>query len=383
MSAIAKDASVTLITAVPGSGKTLRAVWYMREAVAAGELVFACNVNGLKLQGVTPFPDPTKWQDLPKGSVLIVDECQQFFRQGRAVPDYIAGMETIRHLGIRLVLLTQHSGLIHGNINKLVGRHEHMVRENGKESSIVYTRSRLIANTGSDKTLAAEDHHTWAFPKDCYDLYESAEVHTVKRTIPHKYRRAAIFVGIAALLLFYVVRTIGGELDSEPEGQAHAAAATQQLGPASRAVEKRLTTASDYAESIQPLIADAPFTAPGFVNRAFVSDPELFCMSSGYMKGKVWILESCTCMTEQGTRYDLDQQTCGKVARDGGRYNPYKPRSNNAQDASRTAEEPTGAGRSPAVTEANASAPLIGVARPFATVASYGEHGLQEGSSLR
>ena len=323
MSAIAKDASITLITAVPGSGKTLRAVWYMVEAVAAGEQVFACNVNGLKVDGVTPFPDPTKWEDLPRGAILIVDECQRFFRQGRAVPDYIAAMETIRHMGIRLVLLTQHSGLIHGNIGKLVGRHEHLVRENGKESSIVYTRSRLIANTGSDKTLASEDHHTWVFPKQCYDLYESAEVHTVQRTIPFKYKRAAIFALVAGSLLSYVIYTVNNATAADAAEVGHAGTATGQLAQASKQ-KPAIGSAEQYAEQVQPLIPDAPFTALGFVNRPFASDPQVFCMSSGRMRGENWNADTCTCLTEQGTRYEMPIATCAQVARHGGRYNPYK-----------------------------------------------------------
>lgn len=33
---------------------------------------------------------------------------------------------------------------------------------------------------------------------------------------------------------------------------------------------------------------------------------------------------SCTCMTEQGTRYDLSQPECRTLARHGPVYNPYK-----------------------------------------------------------
>ncbi|USJ00449.1 hypothetical protein MUG10_21445 [Xanthomonas prunicola] len=33
---------------------------------------------------------------------------------------------------------------------------------------------------------------------------------------------------------------------------------------------------------------------------------------------------SCTCMTEQGTRYDLPQPMCRTLARNGAPYNPYK-----------------------------------------------------------
>ena len=365
MSQIAETASITLITAVPGSGKTLRAVWYMQQALQAGQQVFCCNVNGLALDGVIDFPDPTKWEELPAGSILVVDECQRFFRAERGVPSYIAAMETIRHMGIRLILLTQHPALIHGNIRALVGFHEHLVRQNGKESVTVYTRSRVIDNVRSDKALATEDHHTWAFPKDCYELYKSAEVHTFKRTVPYKYKRALVLLAFAVVLLGFVVWKVRSAVyGNEAQPAATASAAVGAEGGGRRASDRpTIATAAQYAQQVQPLIDDAPFTAPGFVNRAFVSEPELFCMSSGHMAGKRWVVETCSCVTEQGTRYDLDLIKCADVARFGGRYNPFKPRS--APQSQPEQSQPSRA-------ESSASAASAQPAGDDRQVASYG-----------
>lgn len=375
MSQIALTASITLVTAVPGSGKTLRAVWYIKQAIERGEQVFACNINGLKVDGAIDFPDPTKWEDLPPNSILVVDECQKFFRAGREVPSYIAAMETIRHMGIRLILLTQHPALIHGNIRALVGFHEHLVRENGKESATVFTRSRVIDNVRSDKALAVEDHHTWAFPKDCYDLYTSAEVHTFKRTVPYKYKRAAVLFVIAALMLGGIVWKIRDAVyGDEAQPAATAAAAVGGEGGGRRASDRAtISTAAQYAEQVQPLIDDAPFTAPGFVNRAFASEPELFCMSSGHMAGKRWVVESCTCVTEQGTRYQLEQSKCADVARFGGRYNPYKAPK---QDQQQLQQEPSVSQASQQSSDSPGEPVAVAPGSSFGVVASYGAHGL-------
>lgn len=322
---IGDTASISLITAPPGSGKTLRAVMFMEQATKEGMQVFACNVNGLTLEGVIDFPDPTRWQELPAGSLLVVDECQKYFRAAAgAVPDYIKEMETIRHGGIRLLLLTQHPALIHANIRALVGYHEHLVRENGKASAIVYNRSRVIDNVRSDKALAVEDHHTWAYPKHVYDLYKSAEVHTVKRTIPYKHKRAMVFLALAVLLGGFAIWRIGASFTRDKEDQPVKPAERQAASVGQSPAQPKITTAAEYATAVQPLVEDALFTAPGFVNRAFASDPNVYCMSTGKMRGKVWHVESCTCLTEQGTRYKLDQQTCGEMARNGPRYNPYR-----------------------------------------------------------
>ncbi|MGJ7901009.1 zonular occludens toxin domain-containing protein [Lysobacter sp. 1R34A] len=333
MSAIAANASISLLTAPPGSGKSLRAVWYLKNAVEAGEQVFACNINGLNIDGVTDFPDPTQWEQLPPKSVLVVDEAQNFFRAGAgAVPDYIKAMETIRHGGIRLILMTQHPALIHTNIRALVGYHEHLVRENGKESAIIYSRSRVIDNVRSDKALAVEDHHTWAYPKECYALYKSAEVHTVKRTIPHKYKRAAVMALVAVALFAFVGYTVYGSFKTEGDGKdALTAPATARASGFDQRPDEnkpKWNSAADYATAHLPRFGTMPWTAPVFDHRSASADPQLLCMSTdaGVDANGDRQDASCTCLTEQGTKYDLGDGECRRIARDGPVYNPYKDR---------------------------------------------------------
>ncbi|MBD9368379.1 zonular occludens toxin domain-containing protein [Xanthomonas sp. XNM01] len=331
MSAIAKTASITLITGVPGNGKTLRTVWYIKQAIEAGEEVFVCNLNGLTIDGFNDFADPTKWEELPAGAILVVDEAQRFFRaQAGNVPAYIQAMETIRHSGIRLILITQSPALIHANIRALVGLHEHLVREDGAESATVYRRNRVIDNVRSDKALVAEDHEKWAFPKDCYPLYKSAEVHTVKRTIKSKYKRAIVLFVLAAAIFGAVTWKVRDHTSAD-EAKAAAGAVTAIAGPvpvggAGQPAAPRYPTLTDYAKAHVPRFGTMPWTAPVFDERAVVSQPALYCMSSGEgtradgSRGEF----SCTCLTEQGTRYELSQPECRTVARHGMPYNAYQ-----------------------------------------------------------
>jgi hypothetical protein len=322
MSAIAKDASVTLITGVPGNGKTLRVVWYIRDALNAGEQVFVCNLNGLSSDGAwagwVPFDDPTRWEDLPAGSILVVDEAQKFFRAATGtVPGYIKAMETIRHLGIRLILITQHPALIHANIRALIGRHEHLVRSNGKPSAKVYIRASVIDNVRSDAALAREDSTEWSYPTDCYGAYTSAEVHTVKRTVPHKLKRALVFLGIAGSLAALAVYLVGKDL-GQPDDVAPvpATAGSSVFGSSSsRTPDVVIRTAGDYADYFRPLIPAMLWTMPATVSREPVAQPEVYCISSDV---------SCHCLTEQGTRYELSDYTCRDIARYGPSYNPFR-----------------------------------------------------------
>jgi zona occludens toxin (predicted ATPase) len=322
MNDLAQTASIVLLTGVPGSGKTLMAVQFMREATLKGVQVYASNVSGLKVPEVIDFEDPTRWLDLPAGSLLVVDEAQKFFRATREVHDYIKEMEEIRHRGIRLLLLTQHPSLLHGNIRALVGFHMHMVRQNGKPSATVYTRSRVIDNVRSDKGLAAEDHYVWAYPTDCYELYTSAEVHTVKRTVPKKYLRALALAGLAAAIVAGVIWKLRPATQAPDGSRAPSALATQSGG----AQDSKIKTAVDYAREFSPLIPSAPFSAPAFANRGAASHPEIYCMSARGSRNSDPApgFVECMCMTEQGTRHVIPDLDCRDIARYSGVYNPFR-----------------------------------------------------------
>lgn len=76
-----------------------------------------------------------------------------------------------------------------------------------------------------------------------------------------------------------------------------------------------------------------PWTAPIFDDRSPTADPLLVCMSSpgGRDAQGDYKAASCTCLTEQGTLYDLDQPQCRTLAKRGPVYNPYRERQHDAQ----------------------------------------------------
>ena len=112
-------------------------------------------------------------------------------------------------------------------------------------------------------------------------------------------------------------------------GQALAPPATDP----DRKQPKYTSAAPDYAQQHLPRIGMMPWTAPVFDDRGITADPQLICMSSpgGPDAQGVYKDASCTCLTEQGTAYDLPQPECRTIARRGPVYNPYKERSREAQ----------------------------------------------------
>jgi zona occludens toxin (predicted ATPase) len=135
---------IILITGVPGSGKTLYTLHQVKTRVEAENARFEAEgkpprevhysgIADLKLPWIE-LEDPTKWNTLPPGSIIVIDECQRVFRprgSGATVPPYIADLETHRHKGYDIYLITQHAMLVDQNIRRLVGKHQHIVRKFG------------------------------------------------------------------------------------------------------------------------------------------------------------------------------------------------------------------------------------------------------------
>lgn len=329
--ALGQTASITLLTAIPGSGKTLRLVWWITEAIKRGELVYVCNVNGLKIDGVIPWDDPTDWQSLPPGSVLVVDEAQKYFRARRSgePPKYITAMETIRHEGVRLILATQQPNYLDAHLRGLVGLHEHMKRVEGKEQATIYRDNEAIEDVRSKTMHIKYDFEVWPFPIALYSCYDSAQVHTVGKVPSSKMQRwKKIFVGMGVALTLGVglvvwkISTAGDVTGTEPRSQLAATGEPSAFASfrSTEAKEPPLTT-EEYLSRLVPRMVEAPYSAPIFDDREAVSEPDVYCMSS---VGDGDANASCTCLTEQGTRYRLDPLTCVTIARHGAPYNPFK-----------------------------------------------------------
>jgi zona occludens toxin len=80
-------------TGKPGHGKTLNTIREVdQKALAEGRVVYFHNINGLKPETLQAqwfeFEDPEKWYELPKDSIVVIDEAQGWFgaRDPRARP---------------------------------------------------------------------------------------------------------------------------------------------------------------------------------------------------------------------------------------------------------------------------------------------------------
>jgi zona occludens toxin len=178
---------ITLITGLPGHGKTLYALAkYKDEAVKNGRPVFYHGIKDLRITGWQEF-DVQRWAELPAGSIMVVDESQLVFPvRPRGTPDkWIESLTTHRHLGLDFVIITQNPMLLDRYVRRRVDRHFHVVRKFGTHNATIHE----FANGVKENAASSRDgsiRHDWRYPKSVFELYTSAEMHTVKRRIPKR-----------------------------------------------------------------------------------------------------------------------------------------------------------------------------------------------------
>ncbi len=364
---------IRLFTGLPGAGKTAHAVAIALELMQQGRPVYVSNMNGMAIPGAIPFEDPRKWEELPSDAVLIVDEAQRFWRASRSldVPPEVQAMETHRHLGIDFLLTTQQPNYLLKHLRGLVGEHvHHLRRTNG--SAQTWTWKGVCDEPDNLSERDRADVSMFVYPKHVFGMYTSTEKDTHRPGIPRKWK----FVGAAAVALLLLVmfgpdylksKTLeSARLKREAADGSPAKPPTQGGDPRKR---KRPLSLREYVAQLRPRVGAAPWSAPIFDDRQVVAEPEVYCVSSGAgldAQGS-YRPASHTCLTEQGTAYELDAKTARSLARTGNMYNPFKQ-----PPQPQPPMPPPGAGWNPAGMPAPAGAPDAAQSRAAIQVASYG-----------
>lgn len=304
-------------TGQPGAGKTLFTLDTVRKrAQKENRPVF---YHGIELQkpelfeGWQLLEDPTRWMDCPDGAIIVHDECQTLYRprgNGAAVPEYVARFETHRHNGWDIYLITQHPMLIDSNVRRLAGEHVHVVRAFGAGMATLHKWGQVKEQC--DKSRADSVSETRAYPKELFEAYKSATIHTHKARIPPRvFFLLAIPLLLAALVWafasWYQRQAEGPKLE-KPEQVAAAAAWGQGVGQGERPVRRK--TLTEWITEQEPRLIGLPHTAP-------VYDEITKPVRAPYPVGCVANAKRCTCYTEQATPIDTPEALCRRIAETG------------------------------------------------------------------
>ncbi|WP_422506151.1 zonular occludens toxin domain-containing protein [Stenotrophomonas sp. GZD-301] len=328
-----------LVTGQPGHGKTAYALDKAFKLQKEGRTIYAHGVKDLDYTKANfhYLDNPAEWEQLPDGSVVLLDECYTVLpnrNPGAKVPPHIEAMARHRHRGFDFILIAQQGLQLDPFLRGLYEEHVHV-----RQTSIMRSKTKLKRWNQYQNNVqgACNDVVDWVRPKYVFDYYTSTTMVTTKRQLPMWIRWVILGVVALGVILFavrwyFTAKIAKYETDRSPPASLDMtrAAATADSGAVAGADAPRVfETPIDYARAHLPRFGTMPWTAPIYDQRTTTTDPQLYCISS--TEGQDGLGNraegSCTCLTEQGTRYDLSQPECRTIARYGPIYNPYKQKS--------------------------------------------------------
>jgi hypothetical protein len=305
---------IYLITGLPGNGKTLYTLWHVKErAEKEGRAVFYSGIPELKISTWQELKEAEKWHELPDGSIIVIDEAQRIFRprQGRGgePPEHVALLETHRHKGYDIYIITQHPSLIDMNVRRLAGTHRHVQRTFGAARAVIHEWGEVHLDcerrrNDSSKTI-------WKYPKNIYSLYKSAEVHTHRIQLPKHIWYLLICIILLLGSGIFIKTRVSARTATAPKETGSAAAAevanSDSFLNVQKSVEKTPMTTDQYRHSFLPRISGQKHTAPRYDD---LTKPAVVPVIAGcVMHG-----EKCRCYNQQGTRYPATLAICKEVA---------------------------------------------------------------------
>lgn len=266
--------------------------------------------------------DPKKWQDLPDGSICIMDECQNEFpirRSGSEVPDYIQAIaQHRRRRGFDFWMICPHPSLIDVFVRRLIDKpswHRHLKRTFGADmvSSLKFSSPDMKCEepgAGSRAELSMI-----GYPKEVYSWYRSASLHTGKRKIPR-----AVYVVIACAIavpsaLYFAITGVYSNVTKQAKPAAENIAnqpSSNALGSPGQNVRQvaQVMTADEYIAHRVPRLRDFPHTAPAYDE---VTKPT----EAPYPAACVQMGKTCKCYTQQATLLQVSGAVCLQIVQQG------------------------------------------------------------------
>ena len=335
---------IYLFTGVPGSNKTSNALWsflkdpefmYIKSEDALEDAPkvlrpkYAVEIKGFDYEkhGIIKLDSLENWQDLPDGSLIFVDEADQFFPAGspKNPPDYIRALARHRHRGFDFFVITQQPSMIHSFIHGLIECHYHFHKAYGMEYSTRYKWEsfQLSPNNIVNKNRAIAEKIT---PNpEVFTFYKSATINTRKKDIP--YKLILKMIGLCSLVIFafvfvywYLVLRHQSVDTKQPTVPQPVKTVTAQHVASDTSIlpdEKKLTP-KDFVATNQA----APWSAPAYKE---LIEPSDFPRVAACIKGKSSTnsdFNGCRCFTQQATPVDVPEPYCSQIVKQGS-FDPW------------------------------------------------------------
>lgn len=338
---------ITLITGVPGSGKTLSVVSDLAKKVKkewAGRKIFTHGIPELTIptekipEGHT-ISDMNVWLQYPEnnGSVVIIDEAQNIFpprSSGSKTPELVEWLHVHRHSGVDIILITQMPGRIDKQVRDLVGAHYHI------HKTPLGVRMRYFWDYCENSPKSGMKNarpEVYKFDKKAFGLYKSAEIHTKVKTPKSRVLWvipvALIVFGLTAYMGYSLLSGLGSSEKSVAENSSVSSVVDVPSGDLKKTVNDKSVVAGKEIggqiapsqnknlteEMLKPKIDGLVESKPLYDSIRQVKQLEypVACISGGK--------SGCSCYSSQGTVIkEIDKKTCNDYAKNGMPFNPYK-----------------------------------------------------------
>lgn len=257
----------------------------------------------------------SEWWSQPDGTIFLGDECHNYLPKrpnGSAVPEYVAKLAEHRSRGFDFFLLTQHPSNIDTFVVKIIGSpgwHQHLKRAFGASNVTTVLQWSAVNNQcekdGAGKNAQIEMRSQ---PKEVYDWYDSAELHTGKRKVPKQAKFLAIAIVLVPLLFWFAGKQIYGNTVGRGQAKNEAAVGAQPgaAGAAAQAPGARAQTTGEYMASYRPRIPGLMHTAPAYDE---LTKPKRVPVPAACVRSKS---KGCKCYTQDATPYPMDEGMCDR-----------------------------------------------------------------------
>lgn len=324
---------ITLITGVPGTGKTCYMITFLLQAQKDERPIFVHGIPELKIPHTPVYckaascsvcagnrPDDgteillaEEWDHwAPEGAVMCFDEVQNVYRprkQGVAAPSSVMAFETHRHTGIDFFLLSQSPMLFDSNVRRLIGRHIHLRTNWAGRQQFEWAECQE-----SVKSVSGAIKSNYTLDKKNFALYKSAELHTKqKKKMPPALYVLASMLCVMGFLGYKISQSMGDKF-APVDAAAGAALADTPAALQSASPETVVPNLYDY----EPVIANRPESAPAYADLVqVVSYPRISACVMQKRSG------DCKCYSQQGTRIEVEYSYCRNYVRERP-FDPYK-----------------------------------------------------------
>lgn len=308
---------INFVTGLPRHGKTLYTIYTVKaRAEKEKRKVYYCNIPDVSIDGWIEIKHPDEWLDLEDNSIIIVDELQDFWGKqptGASVPKPILELSKHGKRGFDFYFITQEPNLVHSTPRDLCQTHYYIKRAFGTENAVVRTFDRMQLHP--DKIKNKGEVSAFAYPKEAFSWYKSADVHNIKRKIPIKIWLIpivvifAIFFVVASYFLFQNFMT---NLAADESKKIEQKKDEKKSGFSLEANKKQdaVMSTADYIESFKPRIDGLQYTAPRY-------DALTQPVNVPFPAACIVMEPKCQCYTNQATKLDIPPNLCRQFAKDG------------------------------------------------------------------